>query len=62
MVAYICFAIALIILWDTLSCPFAENAYPHVYLRLLANLPPPSSRQPGPVAVGVIFFGNLSYS
>ena len=33
------------------ACPFADNSFPHVYLRLLAHLLPPSTRQPGPVAV-----------
>ena len=33
------------------ACPFADNSSPHVYLQLLASLLPPSSRQPGPVAV-----------
>ena len=33
------------------ACPFADNSSPHVYLRLLASLLPPSTRQPGPVAV-----------
>ena len=33
------------------ACPFADNSSPHVYLRLLASVLPPSSRQPGPVAV-----------
>ena len=34
-----------------MTCPFADNSFPHVYLQLLASLFPPSSRQPGPVAV-----------
>ena len=34
-----------------MACPFADNSSPHVYLRLLSSLLPPSSRQPGPVAV-----------
>ena len=33
------------------ACPFADNSFPHVYLGLLASLLPPSTRQPGPVAV-----------
>ena len=33
------------------ACPFAGNSSPHVYLKLLASLLPPSTRQPGPVAV-----------
>ena len=33
------------------ACPFADNSSPHVYLRLLAGLLPPSTRQPGPAAV-----------
>ena len=40
-VVYICFAIALIILWDTLmASPFADNPFLHVYVRLLASLSP----------------------
>ena len=39
-VAYIYFA--LIILRDTLvACPFADNSFPHVYLKLLSSLLPP---------------------
>ena len=33
------------------SCPFADNAFPHIHLKLLASLLPPSTKQPGPVAV-----------
>ena len=33
------------------ACPFADNSFLHVYLKLLASLLPPSTRQPGPVAV-----------
>ena len=33
------------------ACPFADNSFLHFYLRLLTSLLPPSSRQPGPVAV-----------
>ena len=33
------------------ACPFADNSSPHFYVRLLASLLPPSSRQPGPAAV-----------
>ena len=33
------------------ACPFADHPSPHVYLRLLASLLPPSTRQPDPVAV-----------
>ena len=33
------------------NCPFADNSSPHVYLKLLTSLRPPSTRQPGPVAV-----------
>ena len=47
MVAYICFSIALIILWDNLvACPFADDPSRHVYLRLLAPrffIPPSGS-------------------
>ena len=50
-VVFICFTIALIILRDTLlACPFANNPFPHVYLKLLVSLPPPN-RRPDPVAV-----------
>ena len=34
-----------------MACPFADNSSLHVYLRLLSSLLPPSTRQPGPVAV-----------
>ena len=34
-----------------MACPFADNSFPHVYLKLLASILPPSTRQPGPVAV-----------
>ena len=33
------------------ACPFADHPFPHVYVKLLASLLPPSTRQPGPVAV-----------
>ena len=33
------------------ACLYADNSFPHVYLKLLAGLLPPSTRQPGPVAV-----------
>ena len=33
------------------TLPFADHPFRHVYLRLLACLLPPSTRQPGPVAV-----------
>ena len=32
------------------ACPFADHPFPHVYLKLLASLLPPSTRQPSPVA------------
>ena len=49
-----------------MACLFADNSSPHVYLRLLASLLPPSTRQPGSVAVlfgqtlpgGVHLFGH----
>ena len=31
--------------------PFADNHFPHVYLKLHVSLLPPSTRQPGPFAV-----------
>ena len=33
------------------ACPFADNPVPHVYLRLLASLLPPSTQQSDAVAV-----------
>ena len=34
-----------------MACPFVDTSSLHVYVRLLASLLPPSTRQPGPVAV-----------
>ena len=51
-VVYICLAIALIILRDTLLWhAHLLITHPHTFLRLLTSLLPPSTRQPGPVAV-----------
>ena len=33
------------------ACPFSDHPSLHVYLKLLASLCPPSTRQPGPAAV-----------
>ena len=34
-----------------MACPFADDSSPHVYVKLLTSLLPPSTRQPGPDAV-----------
>ena len=71
-VAHICFSVAPdhFTGHPLVACPFADNPTLHVYLKLLARLLPPSTRQPGPVAVllgqmlklSLIFFANLSLS